>query len=66
MKKLPHIMSNRHRGYHGLHIIHSSQTSMRKAHGWAVQDDSLGRMHVQRFIPRNKAIRLFQHILKGI
>lgn len=66
MPKFPHIQSNRYRGYHGVHVLHSSRIGSRgKRRGWTVVDDSWGRLHPNRFISRNKAIRLFQHFMKG-
>lgn len=66
LPKLPHMRSNRRGGFHGVHITHASETVMRKWRGWTVQDDSLGRLHPNKFIPRSKAIRLFQHFVKGL
>ncbi|MFF8629713.1 hypothetical protein [Streptomyces werraensis] len=67
MPKLPHMMSNRRNGaFYGVHVTHASRTVMRKWRGWVVQDDSLGRLHRQRFVTRRRAIRIFQHYMKGI
>jgi hypothetical protein len=66
LPKLTHMMSNRRGGFHGVHITHASKTVKRMRGGWTVQDDSLGRLHSNRFVSRNKAIRLFQHFMKGL
>lgn len=65
MSRLPHFRSSP--GSHAVHVAHASRTAFRgKRVGWAVADDTLGRLHPNRFIGRRRAIRLFQHFVKGI
>ncbi|MVO87455.1 hypothetical protein GPA10_22490 [Streptomyces sp. p1417] len=49
-------------------MLHASQVSKRakRASGWTVVDDTLGRLQPSRFIPRRRAVRLFQHSSKGL